>query len=98
MVMAYRLSPLTYQIVSRLVTVSRFALPNILSQRPLVREFIQNEVTGLNLANALEQLLNDQEGKDWKDEYQRLHELLQGDLTDQAARPIIALAQGQTEA
>jgi len=97
MVMAYRLSPLTYQIVSRLVTVSRFALPNILSQRPLVREFIQNEVTGLNLANALEQLLNDQDGKDWKDEYQRLHELLQGDLTDQAARPIIALAQGQTE-
>ena len=98
MVMAYRLSPLTYQIVSRLVRVSRFALPNILSQRPLVREFIQNEVTGLNLANALEQHLNDRDGKDWKDEYQRLHELLQGDLTGQAARPIIALAQGHTEA
>ena len=97
MVMAYRLSPLTYQIVSRLVTVSRFALPNILSERPLVGEFIQDEVTGLNLAIALERLLNNQDTKDLIEEYERLHKLLQGDLTAQAARPIIALAQGQLE-
>ncbi|MGB1617411.1 MAG: lipid-A-disaccharide synthase [Pseudomonadales bacterium] len=97
MVMAYRLSPMTYQIVSRLVTVSQFALPNILSERKLVREFIQDDVTGKNLANALDQLLSDQSSEHLTDEYHRLHTLLQADLSTEAALPIIALAQGRLQ-
>ena len=58
MVMAYRLGPMTYWFVSRMVGARHFALPNILAGEALVEELIQDEVTGPNLATALERLLD----------------------------------------
>lgn len=44
MVVAYRLSPLTYQMARHLVKTPYIALPNLLAQRRLVPEFIQQAV------------------------------------------------------
>lgn len=53
MVMSYRVGRITYAIVSRLVTTQWFALPNILSQKTLVPEFIQDAADPNELASAV---------------------------------------------
>jgi lipid-A-disaccharide synthase len=59
MVVAYRLSPLTYRLARRLVRTPYFALPNLLAGRPLVAELIQHEVTATRLGAELLRLLED---------------------------------------
>jgi lipid-A-disaccharide synthase len=92
MVMAYRLGPMTYWLVSRMVGARHFALPNILAGEALVEELIQDKVTGPNLATALERLLDHPEPIKLQVAYDVIHESLKGDLRLQAAQPIIALA------
>ena len=92
MVMAYRLGPMTYWLVSRMVEARHFALPNILSGEALVEEFIQDQVTGPNLAAAIERLLDQAAPARLHAAYDAIHESLQADLRLQAAQPIIALA------
>jgi lipid-A-disaccharide synthase len=92
MVMAYRLGPMTYWLVSRMVGARHFALPNILAGEALVEELIQDKVTGPNLATALERLLDHPEPIKLQVAFDVIHESLKGDLRLQAAQPIIALA------
>jgi len=95
MVMAYRLGNLTYQLVSRLVVVEHFALPNILADKPIVEEFMQDQATGENLARALGKLLIDDDREALMRDYTEIHRGLIGDLQQNAARPIIQLAEGK---
>lgn len=57
MVVAYRMAPLSWALVSRLVRTPFAALPNILAGRALVPEFIQEAATAEALAGALRALL-----------------------------------------
>jgi lipid-A-disaccharide synthase len=59
MVIAYRLNWLTFHIMSRLHYQPWIGLPNILSEKFVVPEFIQDEATPENLAQALCNLLRD---------------------------------------
>ncbi|MEE9494761.1 MAG: lipid-A-disaccharide synthase [Gammaproteobacteria bacterium] len=45
MVVAYRLNPLSYALLKRLIRVKHVSLPNHLTTQPLVREFIQSAAT-----------------------------------------------------
>lgn len=60
MVGAYRFSALTYAIAKtfRLVNVPFFTLPNLLTEEPLVAEFLQAEATPTALAAAASDLLH----------------------------------------
>ena len=53
MVVAYKLSPLTYWIAKWLVKVENVSLPNLLAAETLVPEFIQHEATSENLGHAV---------------------------------------------
>lgn len=53
MTVAYRLAPLTYQIARLLVKTDCYSLPNLLAGKPLVKEFIQHEVTAEKLGREL---------------------------------------------
>lgn len=58
MVVAYRVSPVTYALARMLVRgVDFIAMPNILAGRQIVPELIQREVTARNLIRAAENLL-----------------------------------------
>ncbi len=59
MVVAYRLSPMTYAVgrALRLVKISHFSLPNLLAGERLVPELLQTEVTPARLAEELLKLL-----------------------------------------
>ena len=52
MVVGYKLSLLSFIVISRLVRISNVALPNILSGQQLVPEFIQSAMTAENLADS----------------------------------------------
>lgn len=57
MAVAYRLAPLTYQLARLLVKTDCYSLPNLLAGRPLVKEFIQHEVTAEKLGRELLKLV-----------------------------------------
>jgi lipid-A-disaccharide synthase len=58
MVVAYRMSPLSYRI-ARLLSRSRwYSLPNLLAGRPLVREIIQHGLTAEKLGGEILRLIN----------------------------------------
>ncbi len=61
MVAAYKLAPLTYAIAKgfKLVKVPYFSLPNLLTDKPLVPEFLQSDANGDKLAAAIGALLDD---------------------------------------
>jgi lipid-A-disaccharide synthase len=59
MVVVYRVSWLTYQIVKRLVKVAHIALVNLIVGRALVKELVQDAFTAENVATELQRLLGD---------------------------------------
>lgn len=59
MVIAYRLSPLSYWIGKQLVKIPFIGLPNIIFGNLIVKELIQNTLTTNNLTMEIEQLLFD---------------------------------------
>lgn len=59
MVIAYRLSPLTYWLGKQLVKIPFIGLPNIIAGRAIVKELIQDAVTADSLSAEIDLLLRD---------------------------------------
>ncbi|RUO80573.1 lipid-A-disaccharide synthase [Idiomarina tyrosinivorans] len=57
MVVAYRFSWLTYQVIKRLFKAPFFSLPNLLAKRPLVPELEQQQVNPERIVSELEKLM-----------------------------------------
>ena len=58
-VVVYRVSPLTYAIAKRVVTVPHVAMANLIAGKRVVPELIQNDFTASNIIQHLEPLLPD---------------------------------------
>lgn len=58
-VIAYRTSGVSYAIAKRVVTIPRIGLVNVVADREVSREFVQDALVPLDMANALEPLLNE---------------------------------------
>lgn len=61
MVIAYKLSGLTYWLGRLLVNINFIGLPNIIAGKAIVKELIQHDASAENLAAEIEHLLNDDE-------------------------------------
>ena len=59
MVIAYRVSPLSYQIFRRLIRIPNIGLVNIVAEKRIVEEFIQDAATAENIAGETLKLLQD---------------------------------------
>ncbi|MFT7689250.1 MAG: lipid-A-disaccharide synthase [Candidatus Azotimanducaceae bacterium] len=94
MVMSYRLGKFTYAIVSRLVDSKFFALPNILSQKSLVPEFIQDDATPMALAAAVLSLLESDDHRQLLREFDAIHRELRKNAANVAAAAISELVEG----
>ncbi len=91
MVVSYRLGSLSYQVVRRLLRTPYIALPNILAQRPLVPEVLQNEATPDRLATCLlEQLDRVAAGADYQHSSRLLHESLRCNANLRAAEALLS--------
>ena len=94
MVVAYRISALTYRIVTafRMLETNRYSLPNTLAGRDLVPEIMQDEVTPDALAAALRPALQERRvPMPLLAEYRHLHLELRRDASRSAAAAIAAL-------
>ncbi|MFJ3484009.1 lipid-A-disaccharide synthase [Pseudomonas sp. NPDC090202] len=89
MVVAYRLAPLTYWILKRMVKSPYVSLPNLLAQRLLVPELIQDAASADALAQTLLPLLDD--GSVQTDGFDAIHRTLRRDASNQAAEAVLSL-------
>src|SRR5690606_33854541 len=85
MVVCYRMAPLSYALISRLVKVPYFSLPNLLARRALVPEFVQEEVNAANLFDALRTLReNTAEREDILRTFEDIHRQLRRNADERA--------------
>ena len=101
MVVAYRFAALTAWLLRRLglVKVAYFSQPNLLVGRRLVPEFLQEEVTGEALGEALLRELGDREHlSELQQEFRRVHETLRRGGAERAAAAILDYAGGARRA
>ncbi len=92
MVVAYRVAPVTAWIARRLLTVSHFALPNLLAGRTLAPEFVQDAATVDNLGPAVLRWLDDAAARaELVVEFDALHGQLRCDASRQAAAAVAEL-------
>jgi lipid-A-disaccharide synthase len=94
MVVAYRWSALTAFVLraSGLVKVKYFSLPNLLAGRRLVPEFLQEQVSGTVLGDALLHELEDPDHvRQLLDDFSAVHRTLRRDGARRAAEAILAL-------
>ncbi|MCR4509612.1 lipid-A-disaccharide synthase [Pseudomonas sp. 32.2.56] len=90
MVVAYKVAPLTYRILKRLVTSAYISLPNLLAERLLVPEMIQDAATPEALAQLLAPLLDG--GEVQTEGFDVIHRALRRDASLQAATAVLQLA------
>jgi lipid-A-disaccharide synthase len=92
MVIAYRMSPWTWRLMRRMKYQPWVGLPNILSGRFVVPEFLQDDATPENLAQALGNLVEDRETcQRIADVFSRLHERLRLNSAERAADAVLPL-------
>lgn len=92
MLVCYRMAPLSYAIISRMLKVPYFSLPNLLAGAPLVEELVQDQVNPAALATRASALL--QTGPAHQaliSRYREIHVALQGGASDKAARAVLDL-------
>jgi lipid-A-disaccharide synthase len=92
MVMAYRLSPLTYQLARLLVNTPYYSLPNLLADQPLVREFIQDDISTQALGEETLRLVENPENtRQLTAVFTKIHNELRQDASRIAADTIMEM-------
>lgn len=91
MVVAYKWSGFTHAIISRMVKTPFISLPNLLANKMLVAELIQENADVANLLPALENVLNSEKNKLIKAEFTRLHQSIRCGGDEKAAAAVSAL-------
>jgi len=92
MVVAYRLSPMTYRLARWLVRTPFYSLPNLLAGRPLVAELIQHAVNAENLGREVLDLLdNTARVGQMTRTFAGLHDTLRRDASRSAAQAVLQM-------
>lgn len=93
MVVGYRLAPLSYLIISRMVSIPHIAMPNILAGRALVPELIQHDLDPESVCGALGAWLDDDGRRaSFLGESRHIHAALRQGAAVNAARAVLRLA------
>jgi lipid-A-disaccharide synthase len=94
-VVCYKGSSISYQIAKRLIKVKYISLVNLIMDRLVVKELIQDELTVANLLKELNLLLNDEQKKvQLQNDYASLKNILSagGHASAKAASEIVKIA------
>lgn len=94
MVVAYKVAPLTYKILSWLVKTPYLSLPNLLAQKMLVPELIQQQATPEALSAAIMNYFeNPEQAQMLSQTFAEMHQTLKRDASARAADAIARLIQ-----
>jgi lipid-A-disaccharide synthase len=92
MVITYRMSPLSWQLLRRMNYLPYVGLPNVLAGRMLVPELLQQEASPENIANTLLKLLHDNVAMaEIKREFSGIHSRLRQNTEEKAAQLVLSL-------
>jgi lipid-A-disaccharide synthase len=92
MVVAYRMSAITFFIMQRLMKAPYFSLPNLLANKELVPELVQAQASPPNLGRLLLERLNDtQKAKETQDAFTQIHQSLRQNASEKAADAVLKL-------
>ncbi|WP_323844808.1 lipid-A-disaccharide synthase [Microbulbifer magnicolonia] len=92
MVVAYKMARLSYAIFSRMLHTPWVSLPNLLAQRELVPEILQDDATPENLGAALLQFFDDPLLSDQlQREFDEMHQQLRRNASERAADAVCKL-------
>ncbi len=92
MIITYRMSNLSWQILKRMRLQPYVGLPNILAERLVVPELLQNDATPEKIAETAMKLLSDkQQRTEIHAEFTRIHHSLKQNTAEKAAQAILQL-------
>jgi lipid-A-disaccharide synthase len=94
MVVAYKVSPITHFIMKRLLKAPFISLPNLLANKELVPELIQDQAKAELIGASVLDRLDEKKSKEMQLEFESLHHELKKDASEQAADAIVALLEG----
>jgi lipid-A-disaccharide synthase len=101
MVVAYKMSAMTYKIMQRLYKPDYFALPNILADKLLVPELLQEDVNPILMSKKLSlyfsQAYQSNELPELLNQFNEIHSRLKLDADKQSAISIKRLLEKSTE-
>lgn len=95
-IVGYKMGSFQYQIAKRVIRVPYIAMPNIIANRRLVTEYIQDNLNPIKMAQELDAFLksptqNAELIKDFTD----LHRLLKQNGSEKAAQAVLTLIEGK---
>jgi lipid-A-disaccharide synthase len=99
MIITYRLSKLSYYLMSRKMSLPFVGLPNVLANEFVVPEYVQDNATAEKLAQALSELLSDKDARSkMLERFTRLHESLRQDNAERTAQALLPYLQAPQRA
>lgn len=94
MVVAYKVSRITHYIMKRLLKAPFISLPNLLANKELVPELIQDRARADLIGASVLERLDEAKSKEMQLEFEGLHHELKRDASEQAADAIVTLLEG----
>ena len=94
MVVAYRVSPITYRIAKGMMQIEHYSLPNLLAGKEIIPELIQADCTADKIADAVAKQL-DGDHKPLIDIFTALHHQLRCDASQRAAQAVVTLVEAK---
>ena len=92
MLVCYRMAWFSYAIISRMLKVPYFSLPNLLAGKQLVEEKVQAEVNAASLYRSLIPLMEDRPRQESLNlAYQEIHQQLRQNASESAAKAVLEL-------
>ncbi len=99
--MVYRVAPLTWSLGRRLVKVDRFAMVNLIAERDVVPELVQEDFTAERVCQELRRLAPDGPARDAMIEgFSQVRQMLAtsetgGSASERAAQAVLSIVKGQ---
>ena len=94
LVVSYKMAPLSFAIISRMVKVKYVSLPNLLADRELVPEVLQDDATPENLRVVMKRAIEDQDYRGaLKQSFMEIHHQLKQDASRLAFEAVISVIQ-----
>ncbi len=92
MVVCYKMARFSYALISRLLKVPYFSLPNLLAGKKLVEERVQDQVQAEALFESLQKLMQDQDQQALLNkQYSAIHQQLRRNANQSAADAVLSL-------
>jgi lipid-A-disaccharide synthase len=96
MLVCYKMSALSYALISRMLKVPYFSLPNLLAGKGLVEERVQNDVNAPALFQSIKILLEDKEKQEQLNtDFLKIHQALRKNANATAAESVLKLIRHQ---